>query len=86
MVPALSIFSVGTLGCALAPTFPALVVFRFIVGLGAACAVSIVGGVYADIYDDPVSRGRAVAAFMAVSVASETLALSTSEITRVADL
>jgi MFS family permease len=41
--------------------------FRFFVGIGAACAISIVGGVYADIYDDPVSRGRAMATFMVVS-------------------
>ena len=68
MIPAFCIFTVFTMACALAPNYPALVFFRFMVGLGAACAVSIVGGLYADIYNDPVSRGRAMAAFMAVSL------------------
>ncbi len=65
MIPAFCIFSLFTMACALAPNYPALIFFRFMVGLGAACAISIIGGVYADIYNDPVSRGRAMAAFMA---------------------
>lgn len=66
MVPAFGMFLLFSMACALAPNWPALIVFRFFVGLGAACAISVVGGVYADIFDDPVSRGRAMAAFMAV--------------------
>ena len=58
-------FSAFTLACALSPSFAALCVFRLFVGLGAACAITVVGGVFADIFGSPVSRGRAMAAFMA---------------------
>jgi MFS family permease len=68
MIPAFCIFTIFTMACALAPTYPALCVFRFFVGIGAACAISIVGGVYADIYNDPVARGRAMSTFMVVSL------------------
>jgi MFS family permease len=54
------------MACALTPSYAALCAFRFFVGIGAACAISIVGGVYADTYDDPVSRGRSMATFMVV--------------------
>ena len=50
-----------TLACAVAPTWPALLVFRTLVGVNASSAVSVTGGVYADIYADPVTRGRAIA-------------------------
>ena len=59
-------YTVFTLACAVAPTWPSLLVFRLIVGISAACPVSVVGGLYADIFSDPVKRGRAMAMFMAV--------------------
>ena len=68
MVPTFLLFIAGTLGCALAPNWPAFLIFRFLAGIGASCPIMIVGGIYADIFDDPVSRGRAMAVFMAGSV------------------
>ncbi len=59
-------YTVFTLACALAPNWPALLVFRFFAGVNAACPVSVIGGLYADIFSDPVTRGRAMALFMAV--------------------
>jgi MFS family permease len=42
------------------------VVFRLLTGIFASAPITIVGGVYADIYEEPINRGRAMAAFMAV--------------------
>jgi MFS family permease len=44
MVVAFGIFTLFTMACALAPSFAALIVFRLIVGVGAACPISVVGG------------------------------------------
>lgn len=51
-------YLIGTLGCALAPNMPALLVLRFLGGMGASAPLSIVGAMYADIWDDPAVRGR----------------------------
>ncbi|GAM87470.1 hypothetical protein ANO11243_054950 [Dothideomycetidae sp. 11243] len=64
MIGTFAIFTVFTLGCALAPTFAAYIVFRFLVGIGASSPISVVGGIYADVYDDPTTRGRAMSIFM----------------------
>ena len=60
-------FLVFTMACALAPSLPALLVFRLFSGMAAAAPISIITGTYADVYDDPTKRGRALAWFMAVS-------------------
>lgn len=60
------LFTIFTLACAVAPNWPSLLVFRLLAGVNAACPVSVVGGLYADIFSDPVTRGRAMAMFMAV--------------------
>ncbi|CZR69647.1 related to fluconazole resistance protein (FLU1) [Phialocephala subalpina] len=57
-------FTIFTMACALAPNFPALLVFRVFTGVSASSPISVIGGVYADIYNDPVTRGRAMAVFM----------------------
>lgn len=54
-------FTVFTLACALAPTWPALLIFRFLSGVFASAPVTVVGGIFADIFDDPVRRGQAIA-------------------------
>lgn len=59
-------FTIFTMACALAPTWPAFLVFRLFSGFMASSAIAIVGGLYADIYGDPVTRGRAMAVFMTV--------------------
>ncbi|GAB7341845.1 hypothetical protein MBLNU457_g0165t1 [Dothideomycetes sp. NU457] len=64
LIATFALFTVFTMACALAPTFAAYIVFRFIVGIGASSPISVVGGVYADVYADPVTRGRALTIFM----------------------
>ncbi|KAM0149820.1 hypothetical protein ACHAQE_003896 [Botrytis cinerea] len=54
-----------TLGCALTPTWGGLLAFRILAGINASSPISVSGGIYADIYKDPVTRGRAMAVFTA---------------------
>lgn len=60
-------FTAFHLGCALAPTFAVLVIMRLLAGIAASTPVSTIGGIYADIYGNPKSRGRAITAFMAAT-------------------
>ena len=60
-------YTAFTLGCALAPTWPALLVFRFLVGLCAAAPYTLAGGICADVYSNPAHRGRAIMMLMIVS-------------------
>lgn len=55
-----------TMCCALAPNFPALLAFRLLAGVYGAAPNAVVGGLYADIFDDPRLRGRAMAFFLYV--------------------
>lgn len=65
-----SVFLLGTLGCALAPNWTALLIFRVICGTMAAAPQTVAGGVYADLFSDLRIRGRAMALFMSVCIAS----------------
>lgn len=56
--------TISTVACAVAPNWPSLLVFRFFSGLGAAGPIGTVGGLYADIYSDPQTRGSAMCWFM----------------------
>jgi MFS family permease len=60
-------FTIFTMACAVAPNWPALLVFRFFTGVFASSPIAIVAGILADIYDEPTTRGRAFALFMVVS-------------------
>jgi MFS family permease len=53
-------FTIFTMACALAPSFSGLLVFRFLTGVNASSPISVVAGTYADLYDNPVTRGRAM--------------------------
>ncbi|KAF2769356.1 MFS general substrate transporter [Teratosphaeria nubilosa] len=57
-------FTAFTLGCALAPTYAGLVVFRLLVGISASTPISVIGGVYADIYNTRKARGLVITLFM----------------------
>lgn len=61
-----TVFFLGTLGCALAPNWSSLLIFRVICGTMAAAPQTVVGGVYADLFSDLRSRGRAMALYMSV--------------------
>lgn len=60
-------YLVFMLACSAAPTYPALLVFRLLCGVNAAAPTSIIGGLYADIIDDPSVRGNAIAFYMTVT-------------------
>ena len=62
------VFTIFTMACALAPNWPALLVFRFFTGAVASSPIAIVAGQLADLYNEPVARGRAFAWFMAASI------------------
>ncbi|KAK0121699.1 hypothetical protein ONS95_009984 [Cadophora gregata] len=57
-------FTICTMACALAPNYPALLIFRILTGINASSPIAVTGGMYADVYNDPVTRGRAMATFM----------------------
>lgn len=67
-------FMVWTLACALAPNWPAMLVFRFFVGTCASAPIAVVTGILADIFNDSVTRGRAMAYFMVTTVFGPLLA------------
>jgi len=63
-------YTIFTMACALAPNWAALLIFRLLSGINASSPIAVVGGMYADIYSDPVTRGRAMSVFMSVSTCS----------------
>lgn len=64
------LFTIFTMACAVAPNFASLLIFRLITGMNASSPIAVTGAIYADLYDDPVARGRALSMFMAVCSAS----------------
>lgn len=67
-----------TLGCCLAPSWTALLVFRLLTGITGSAPLAIVPGIIADVYSDPIARGRAVAGFMVTVVVAPLIAPSIS--------
>ncbi|KAF3025984.1 hypothetical protein E8E14_015032 [Neopestalotiopsis sp. 37M] len=67
-------YTAFTLGTALSSNWASLVVFRLLAGICASAPLTIVGGMFADIYDDPVTRGRAIAFFMATVTTAPSVA------------
>ena len=67
MVGTFAMFTAFVLGCALAPSYAALVVFRFFAGVGASTPMSVIGGILADLYNTPRGRGMAIVWFMGSS-------------------
>ncbi|TVY75818.1 MFS transporter prlG, partial [Lachnellula suecica] len=61
-------YTAFTLACAVSPNWTALLIFRLLAGVNASSPIAVVGGVYADVYGDPVTRGRAMAVFMGGTV------------------
>jgi multidrug resistance protein len=58
-----SFFCVWLIGCALAPSLDALIVFRFLSGVGGAACQTVGGGIVADLF--PITqRGRALTFWM----------------------
>ncbi|KAF2011353.1 major facilitator superfamily protein [Aaosphaeria arxii CBS 175.79] len=63
LITTATLFLVATIGCAFSPTYACLVCMRFLAGVGGAAPISIIGGIYADIFDDVRVRGQATAAY-----------------------
>ncbi|MCJ1268852.1 hypothetical protein MMC22_008740 [Lobaria immixta] len=59
-ITSFGLYTLFTLACAFAPNWPALLVFRFLVGAGASAPQAVLGGMYADLYPNLSHRGRAV--------------------------
>ncbi|KAF6233797.1 hypothetical protein HO173_008009 [Letharia columbiana] len=59
-------YTAFTFGCAMAPTWPALLIFRFLVGLCAAAPYTLGGGICADLYSNAAHRGLAIMVLMIV--------------------
>lgn len=59
-----TMYLIFTMACALAPNFPALLIFRFLCGLGGSAPNAVLGGLYSDIYDNPHQRGVVMGWFM----------------------
>lgn len=55
------------LACSGAPNYPALCVFRLLCGIHAAAPTTVIGGLYADILDNPSIRGHAMAVYMTIT-------------------
>ncbi|KKK25633.1 hypothetical protein ARAM_003674 [Aspergillus rambellii] len=66
LIPTFFVFCLFTLACALAPNWPALLFFRFVCGTMVVAPQTVVGGVYADMFDLR-PRGRVMAFYMACS-------------------
>ena len=67
------LFMIFTLACAVADSFASLLVFRLLNGMVASAPIATVGGLFADVHDDPTLRGRLMAYYMAVSRSSARL-------------
>ncbi|KAL8764855.1 MAG: hypothetical protein Q9194_006806 [Teloschistes cf. exilis] len=66
-------FTIFTMACAVAPNWPFFLVFRLLCGISASSPIAVVGGLYADIFNDPIARGRALAFFMGLIIAAVSL-------------
>ncbi|KAI0875386.1 major facilitator superfamily transporter [Hypoxylon argillaceum] len=73
-VVALLLFTLWTLGCALAPNWPAFLIFRLLCGVFGSAPIAVVSGQLADIYEDTIARGRALSYFMVATLCGPLLA------------
>lgn len=62
------LFMIFTLACAVADSYASFLVFRLLNGMVASAPIATVGGLFADVHDDPTLRGRLMAYYMAVSI------------------
>src|ERR671936_2118174 len=68
-------FTVASLLCGLAPTQGALIGARFLQGIGAAAQASVILAIIVTEFSEPAERGRAMSAYVFVSVAGGSLGL-----------
>jgi EmrB/QacA subfamily drug resistance transporter len=70
-------FTIASLLCGLAPSPEALVAARFLQGIGAAAQASVILAIIVTEFPHPVERGRAMSAYVFVSVAGGSIGLLT---------
>ncbi|KAJ5736403.1 uncharacterized protein N7483_001528 [Penicillium malachiteum] len=58
-------FMIFMLACAVADSYVSLLVFRLLNGMMASSPIATVGGLFADVHDNPTKRGRLMAYYMA---------------------
>lgn len=66
LIPTFALFTIFTLACAVAPNWPALLIFRALCGVCASSSITVTGGLFSDVYRSPRARGRTMALSMAV--------------------
>lgn len=60
-------YTIFTVATCVSPNWAAFNIFRLLCGVFASSPISVIGGLYADLYDNPIARGRAMAIFMAAT-------------------
>ena len=69
MVGTFILFTIFTMACGVAPNWAALIIFRTLCGICASCPIAVTGGLFADVYQSPLARGRTMALSMAITTA-----------------
>ncbi|KAK1658268.1 major facilitator superfamily domain-containing protein [Colletotrichum godetiae] len=77
--------TIFTLACAVSPMYTALLIFRLLAGICSVFPNGVVPGVYADIYEDPITRGHAMAYYMAATTVGSHLGPAISGFALVVD-
>jgi EmrB/QacA subfamily drug resistance transporter len=70
-----SLFTLASVACGFAPTATTLIVARFVQGVGAAAASSVILAIIATQFPQPADRARAMSGYMFVSVSGGSLGL-----------
>jgi EmrB/QacA subfamily drug resistance transporter len=70
-----TVFTLSSIACGLAPTPLALIVARFVQGIGAAAASSVILAIIATEFPTPDERAKAMSGYMFVSVSGGSLGL-----------
>ena len=68
-------FTLASIACGFAPTALALIVARFVQGIGAAAASSVILAIIATEFPRPADRAKAMSGYMFVSVSGGSLGL-----------
>jgi EmrB/QacA subfamily drug resistance transporter len=68
-------FTLASIACGLAPTALALIVARFVQGVGAAAASSVILAIIATEFPTPAERAKAMSGYMFVSVSGGSIGL-----------
>jgi EmrB/QacA subfamily drug resistance transporter len=71
----LALFTIASVACGLAPNATFLIVARFVQGVGAAAASSVILAIIATEFPAPAERARAMSGYMFVSVAGGSFGL-----------